>query len=396
MKLQHQSKFISALVLVILLTLLTALIIPFNAFAISIDEKLLIIIDDASEKVIMDETSTKYVEIKHLSEVTDKDLNHIAYAVSSDIAKTEFVNDIIQYGFNNNARIYLYGNLTIAEFKSILDIATYSIQTNIYSCNNAVKQSATMYFSEEQEQNKVEQIISLSKDNRHQSLIVSAFEASLSTLEEIIIDHYVDTFVNPYSRTTLVQNSFNHRTYPKMKGSNQIFTTYYLNMDYYLYQFDNESISDYDYFAIRINITPSSTLEYTWDSLECTSFQVKLELPYSSDQIYEYGPYSSNKAKDINVSLGVSSSGVSGSIGFTFSPGSGPSVNTVYNANNRTIQWEVKKHWFFGAKLDNCLYPFGATWASKGKLAAIDVSTYTVVSRENTSDWNKIQVRYSY
>lgn len=167
-------------------------------------------------------------------------------------------------------------------------------------------------------------------------------------------------------------------------------------MDYYLYKVEDEAIANYDYFAIRVNVNPIfDDPNYNFDALKCTALKVKLELPYGTDHFYEYGPGSTSKAKNISVNLGFGNSGVSGNIGFNFAPGSNPTIDTTYNSSNRTVLWHVKQYWFFGSYLTNAMYPFGATWASAGNLAAINISNY-VEFQDYESRWNEIQVRYSY
>ncbi len=397
-KLQHLLYVVVGILLVI--SIITC-IAPLKAFAATstFDSRLLVIVEDSAEKPSLDDEDSDMVEFKHLSEISSKDSGHIAYAVSKTIANNSDVNSIIKYAFNNlDARIYIYGDLTISEFKEILGIDAYSVQTDIYDEDGITGEKANMTFSEEQEQNKIEQIICLSKNPKYQSLIVSAPNATLTSLENIIIKHYSDTFVNPMLYATIVQNAFNYRNYTYFSpGTDYIMDNCYLNMDYYLYKIEEENVADYDYFAIRVNVNPIHDYHPAIGSnLPCTSFQVKLNLPYSSDHIYEYGPYSSSKAKDINVSLGFGDSGVSGSIGFTFSPGSGPTVNANYNSANRTVSWEVKQYWFFGSRLNDAIYPFGASWASTGRLAAINISTFVEFDKAYKSNWNEIQVRYSY
>lgn len=367
-----------------------------SAMTSNINTKLLVILDDSKQEPLFSDEYNEIVEFVHLSDISLSDNNHIAYAVTKEIAQNKCVNSILKYSYiNNDARIYIYGNLTISEFKDIMDINAYSVITDIYNESGAIGETANMSFSKEQEDNKVEQIISLSQNPQYQSLIASVPNATSEILENIIINHYAETFVNPMTYATIVKNGFNYRNYANFYSDpNTPIDFAYLNIDYYLYKIEEESVADYDYFAIRVNVNP--ICENTALRLQCEDFQVKLTLPKTSDHIYEYGPYSTNKANNINVQLGFGNSGVSGSVGFTFAPGSSPDINTSYNSTNRTVLWKVDRHWFFGASLNNKLYPFSASWASAGRYAAIDISSYANFANDHKSSWNDIQVRYSY
>lgn len=384
--------------------MLIAVILPLISSTLNVvaesslpDIKLLIVVDDGREKPLLTEDQMELIEIKSVSEISERDKNHIAYATSKSIAENENVNIILRDAFINvDARIYVYGGLTIAEFKDILEIEQYSIQTDIYDQNGIIEQKAYMSFSEEQEEGKVEQVICLSNNPNYQSLIVSAVTATYDDLESIIMGHYFDTFYNPMLYATIVQNSFNYRTYAHFSGDILV-TTCYLNMDYYLYKIEDELIEDYDYFAIKANVnTVYESPSVNTGEVQCTEIQVQFALPYTSDHFYDFGPASTNKANNINVELGFGDTGIAGNISFNFSPGNSPTINTTYNSVNRTILWKVSRYWFFGASLNNALYPFGASWASSGRLAAINISTYLVVEDSCKSDWNEVQVRFSY
>ena len=395
-------KYLSYLILsIVFLTACFSTFFSFSTASVTaetadINTKLLIILDDSKQKPVLPDEYDDIVECVYLSDVSMADSTHIAYAVTKDIAQNEYINSILKYAYKeNDARIYIYGNLTISEFKSIMNIDTYSVLTNIYGENGAIGETAKMSFSKEQEDNKVEQIISLSQNSRYQSLIASVPNASSEILESIIVSHYADTFVHPMTYSTLVQNAFNYRTYANFYSDpNSPLDFAYLNIDYYLYKIEEEAITNYDYFAIRINVNPICENEVL--RLACEDFQIKLSLPKADDHVYEYGPYSTNKASNIYVEVGYGNSGVSGSIGFTFSPGSSPDIDASYNSNERTILWKVGRHWFFGSSLNNCLYPFGASWASSGRYAAVNISSYVNFGHDHKSGWNEIQVRYSY
>lgn len=361
----------------------------------NVDNRLMVIVDDSTSYPILTEEQSQIIVYKHLRDITEGDCNYLAYAASKEVACNENITKIIREAYNNiESRIYIYGNLTINEFKNILKIDEYCIDTEIYNETGITGEKAKMHFSEEQELNKVEQIISLSKNSNYQSLMVSAPKAVESQMELIIIEHYIETFVGFNQKIKLVQNAFNYRNYPYM-GDIQL-TTCYLNLDYYLYKSDDEDIVDYDYFAIMVNANPIyDNPSVSMGTLSCTNLQVKLSLPYSKDHFYEYGPHSTSRATNIGVSIGYSGSGVSGTLNFTFSPGSRPSVDASFNSTSREILWSINRYWFFGQDLNNELYSLGASWASYGKLAAVDIYSFVTFADCN-SEWNKIQVRYSY
>lgn len=96
-----------------------------SAMTSNINTKLLIILDDSKQKPSFPDEYNDIVEYVYLSDVSMSDNTHIAYAVTKEIAQNEYVNPILKYAYmENDARIYIYGNLTISEFKNIMDIDT--------------------------------------------------------------------------------------------------------------------------------------------------------------------------------------------------------------------------------------------------------------------------------
>lgn len=79
-----------------------------------INTKLLIILDDSKQKPVLPDEYDDIVECVYLSDVSMADSTHIAYAVTKDIAQNEYINSILKYAYKeNDARIYIYGNLTM-------------------------------------------------------------------------------------------------------------------------------------------------------------------------------------------------------------------------------------------------------------------------------------------
>jgi len=383
----------------VLFVLVIFLSIPINqAFADiqEIDLRLLIIVGDTAQKPSIDEEQAEMIECKTVSEISESDNNHIAYAAMADIAESDKISSLFRYAFSNyNARIYIYGALTISDFKNILGISTYSVETDIYDEKGKTDKKATLTFSEEQEDNKIEQIISLSKNPEYQSLIASVPMATTEKLEHIIIEHYINTFVNPllYS-TTIVSSHFDYRNYAYLGGTEKM-DDGYVSMDCVLYRLSDESDSEYDYFAIKVNATPVCSL------VPCSQLQVKLALRYSTDHFIEYGPSSTNRADSINVQLGFGVAGFSGGVGFTFAPGTGPTVTTTYSPADRSVLWKVDSYWLVGKPLNDAMYPFGASWASlqSRRKVFIEFSNRAAFSADHiyaTTNWHTVGMCYSY
>ena len=384
------TKTVALLLFIVLsaMSLISISLITVSAYNETVDTRLLVILGDETD--ISTLPLQENVIYKKYSDMSTYNNQHIAYAVSNSIASDSTVNQMIRDAYERDALIYIYGNLTIAEFKNIMGIDDFGISTNVYDENGITERKAFMHFDEEQELNKLEQIISFSRSEYKQKLIVTAPHANETDLIAIISDH----FCSRKSRTTLIYNSFDHRTYPLIGNAGSApLTTCYLSMDYYLYTVENETIEDYDYYALRVNVNPVYDNPSSWGKLSCTELGVRLVLPKANDHFYEYGPSSSNSANNINVNLSFGSTGISGGIGFTFSPGTSPDLSSSYNSANRTVSWEVTRR-LFGSDLNDAMYPFGATWASYGNDVSVDISNYVVFDAFD-SDWNTVQVRYS-
>lgn len=362
-----------------------------NAYAEEfIDTRLLMIVANESELDSFSDALPENTELITVDNFSHSSNKHIAYAVSQEMAENPDIQAVLQEMYlSSKARIYIYGDITIKHFNDILGISEYSVSIPMYDGDKQLDKKGTLYFGDEQVNNKLMQIICLSKNDKYQSLTVTGEKMNIKEMQDFIINHYNETFVNPYLRASIVKSNYAHKVLAL--GSNV-----YLNVDYILYKDNEESDSQYDYFALRTNVTAVNNQNVT--AADCDLIEVKHQLQYSSDHVTDYAPRDVSRATSVSVGLSYGPS-LSANIGISFGVGGGPTIDSTYNTAQSLTTWKVKRYWFFGGTFSNEMVSFGTSWASTGRLAAINVSTYARFigyKINHIANWDTQQVRYSY
>lgn len=155
--------------------------------------------------------------------------------------------------------------------------------------------------------------------------------------------------------------------------------------DYTLYRNFNETDSTYDYFRIE-----DVTQVQGYNGFTGYSLNVKHDIPFSSDEIRDWGPLSSSSSP-YTISLGYP-----WNITFTFNMTGNPSVtNTASLANNWT-NWYVTNR--LTRNLNGVIFRPQTAWASTGTYAGIDLVHSALFHNgfEAYSADGTIQVRYDY
>ena len=179
--------------------------------------------------------------------------------------------------------------------------------------------------------------------------------------------------------TTIVKSGFNYRSY--------LTSSVYANMDFILYRDLSELDPIYDYFAVKTNVYTSG--------MSTSRIETEHRLPFSSDELIDYGPGDISKAGTVSVSLNLSGSS---SISYSFSVDGKPSIDASINAVDDYCSWIITRHWFFGELVDE-LFSLSTSWASTGTYAGTNVKFRALFDYgidSFYSPWTTVQIRYDY
>lgn len=376
-----------------LLFLSTAFILQPNVQAseASINQNLLLITDNEEETNSLDPSLLKNTNVISLNQFSSSD-RHVAYAISSialsrkDSNLASFLEFMLKSG---NSRVYVYGDLTIDQYKHFFNLSSFSVQIPRYDSFSELPTTGKLDFCDCQTITKQRQIICLSENKSYPSITVSGNKMSSIEQQEFIIQNYNETYVSQHSRSTIVQSGYQHKIIaygPRL----------YLNIDYLLYKNNDESDPSFDYFALKTNATAVNNNCETAGN--CDLLEIKNQLDYSSDSIIDFAPKSTKRASNINASVNLGGN-PSASIGISFQTDSGPEIKTTYDQANRITDWKVSRFWLFGKTFNNELRSFGTSWASTGNLASVSISSYArfVGNKINhIAGWDTRKVTYRY
>ncbi len=284
---------------------------------------------------------------------------------------------------NYGARVYLFGDLTINDYKRLIGAERFGADASIFDEKGITKETAFVFLSPEQESNDVFNIISFAKsdERKHMLAKVSDHNKTSADLTAEYIRIIADDFdLNESIKSiTIVKSGFNYRSY--------LTSSVYANMDFILYRDFSELDPDYDYFAIKTNIC---TYGYSTSRIEAEH-----RLPFPSDELIDYGPGDISKADSVSVNLSLCGSS---SISYTFSVDGKPSIDASYYAVDDYCTWIINRYWFLG-ELVNELFSLGSSWASTGTYAGTNVKFRALFNYgidSFYSPWTTIEIRYNY
>ncbi len=373
--------FVVLITLFCLVTINVASIVTFAAER-QIVEKLLVITNEETSAIFENSEDYENIEFVDIDSVDDSFSNYISYAVAIADSMNANINQILRNAYNDiGSKIYIYGGLTLNDYKEILSINDLYINMNASDSNGAVTNAIKMRFDGEQEDNKKEAIIGLTRNSNSQSLTVTGEGLTQEECINIIIEHFNSTFVPSKNReTVIIYSSYGHRVY-----STQL-STAFVNVDYILYREQAEEDPTYDYYALKTNVTGTQTNPDTQiGRVSFTGLEVKHKLVNSSDNVTDYAPKDVNRATNVGVSLNIGTNGLS--IGINFTSGAGPTIDSSYDVNTKEVQWKVSRYWLFGRPFSGDMFTFGTSWATRSK-ASIDVSTHATFSVVNNFSYN--------
>lgn len=304
--------------------------------------------------------SEEYYDIDILDNIDNKRLvSYAAIALPSNI-QTDYDINI------NSTRCYIYGELTISDYKSLTGLNEFALDIDIESIGENKSSTIKQYFDKEYEETQVFNIIGFGT-----SALLCSLGDDIDTkyMNCVYLYNILDDcvkFLAPKTRSTIIESKFEFTTamFGGVKGGGVA------HMDYTLYRNYDEESTVYDYFAIKTR---------TWLTSEDgkkTEINTKYVLPNKSDNLLETGPASVNNAGSLSVSVGFGTSGVSGSIGFSVDLSNvSPNIKRTEDYTNDTVEWAMTQRTWFPKYLNGVSLECAATWASlaSNHVAAIDV-----------------------
>lgn len=309
----------------------------------------------------------------------------------------EKLTDEIQKAWASGCEVYLYGDLTIQKYKTMVGLDRFTLEVNLHNCNGEVIQKATQYFEPEYEENERFDIISYGSIR---PLLVKAESGSgLKNHADMSVWNYLECIVGHFKRMNQSQRS---DTYidcgfdiVKIWGENNQFSNH---MEYFLYRNYDEELENYDFFGIKTHVWVENSVGTV------TGIQTKYALPFSSDNLIDTAPASYTNIGALDVSVGWGLTDPEMTIGYTKDLSNCyPTISHSTNYGTDTVEWMMSPRSFLPLPLDGNNLICSATWASWGiHTAAVDLYYNGVVEvgsngvHSLTPGYTKYQMRFEY
>lgn len=294
------------------------------------------------------------------------------------------------FAFENGLLVYLYGELTIEDYKRTLGLNDFSLRDDIYYIGKGKTEKTVTYFDKAFECSEVYNIISYGN-----SALLCKFNSTpdLSNYYKAVSEDFCGNNASTgINSTTVLTSKFNMVTY---WGTNN---RYSVHFNYTLYRETAEVDNQYDYLAIK---TTAWVIPGT--ATEVEEIDTKYILPYASDHLMETAPASQKNIGTLNVSLSFGDGTVKGTIGYSIDlSDSCPTIKRTQDLANGTVEWALTKRAIFAKNIDDATLVPVASWASTGKMAAIDlyyggkVSFGTNNQYISDSGYTRVPIRFSY
>lgn len=338
---------------------------------------------DISESIITNFNLFDYISVSDVSESMINDYKAIALPIAND----ELM-EVARVAYNQGVLVYLYGQLTINDYKEYVSIESFTLSTKLYDSNETVCDTVEQGFDADFESTEIYNVICYSNNT-----LMCKFGDTPKNVNYLVaaLNNCIETNVGGKTRATIVQSAFDFTTY---WGTNNQFASH---LDYTLYREMDELDSTYDYFAIKTR---------TWvtcGSAKVTGIMTKYGLPFSSDNLLETGPESQSNIGSLSGSIGFGDGKVNGSIGYSIDlSDQNPTIERTEDYSADTVEWILTPRTWFPKSINDAFLVCVASWASTGKYAGIDVSYQGVVNIGSNSQYptsagyTEIPVRFSY
>lgn len=397
-----QLRFLSSLiVLAIVFT-----VVPTSAASFDSQAGKILFVTDATEysRMISADVLPYDDVMTDVATLNNIDVNMVSNYEAVVLPFGEETNVIARTAYENGSVVYLYGELSIQDYKKSVGVENYALTVPIYKTDGTIGE-VVQFFDATYEENEIFNVISYSDyallckiSQEIPDDLVAVYEQQES-ISESVDNIYLTAVENNFSALksramarTVVDSDFDITNY---FGPDNAFS---VHLDYTLHQNDSDRDPDYDYFGIKTRIWVDN------NSGMVSRLQTKYELPYSSDNLLETGPTSQSNVGELTVEVGYGESGPSGSISYSIDlSDTNPTIHRTVDYTNDIVEWEMTPRTILPIYLDGDNFDCCATWASSGSsFAAVDVF---YAGRVNVgpdgihpvdSGYDKVQVRFRY
>lgn len=361
-----------------------------TAFAYSIKNKVLFVVADNYEKenlemqCIENEFESDFYDVEIFSNLNMEKMNsYIAIALPYNLAKGTNICKCI-----STERIYLYGELTIKEYKEVTSINDFGLDVNINDANGNTYGTARQYLDESFEKINKFNVVCYGEVN---TLLCSIEGEDIALFKYLynVIDNFEIIIQSKMQRATILESKFDFTNDINSQRAYGV-----AHMDYTLYRNYNEEDVNYDYFGIRTKVWVTRRSS----SSNVKEMKTKYELPNSNDNMLETGPASSENTGNLNVSIGFGQSGLNATIGFSIDLSSYvPNIVRTEDYTNDIVEWSLTEKTWSPKSINEATQDCVATWASLSSNATAAINIYfTGTVAVDTSLGNQRLVTGSY
>jgi hypothetical protein len=364
--LNKTAKFSLVLVMCILLLFSIFFSSYVSAFAYSNKNRVLFVVADNDEKEMLEEQCVEnefyneFYDVEILSSLSFEELNtYTAVALPYELINNSNICQVASI-----ERIYLYGALTINEYKSVVGINDFEIDININDASNDNIKTVRQYLDESYENTTIFNVICYGKDN---TLLCSIEGDNILLYKYLynIMDNFSIINQQKKQRVTNIESKFD---FTRDIGGARVYGV--AHMDYTLYRDYDEQDATYDYFGIKTKVWVAT-------SNDVKEIKTKYELPNTSDNLLETGPESTNEAGTLNISVGFGTAGPSVTIGYTVDlSNSKPKIVRTEDYTNDTVEWLLTKDSTSTNNINNATQDCIATWASLSSNSTATINVY--------------------
>lgn len=276
---------------------------------------------------------------------------------------------MLREALQRNCKIYVYGDISVKEFKELLDLQIFEIGSGLDE--NNIQTTETVQFTQEQEE-KPMGFISYSLRAEDSYTIAARLPLDFARIEEAIIADYLET--KPIAtRSFEIASSMVHLKTYGFEGNFYDFT-HYLDTNIILYKDTGDIDTNYDYYVVE------SVTNVVGDKGKTLSVRHK-----SLSDVLDYSPKSVESTSTITISLGIA--GIDGS----FPINANPSVSGAMGVDGRydCVDWTIGRYWLAGQDIDTNAYTLASKWRNTQ-----DGSGGVVIRTEG--EWNAHKTKPEY
>lgn len=311
------------------------------------------------------------------------------YEIAAPITLSDQLTPLLREAYTDEKKVYLYGELTIEQYKDVLNLDKYGVDVSIEvnDAKTGMKQNkpAFMTFSDEYISDKIQNVVALRENDTNGLLATVPKNDDGSYNTSLLMKAVIDDVI-PHTQfgtsATLVDSDYDITTYDYLGN--------YAVLDWRLYQ-ESDSDPDYDYFAIRTNVSCEGSY------FEGTEIWVNDDLAYPADEYIDSDPGDSTETTSFSVSLDFGEE-ISGGISWDFEFDNAPEVDRTVSLSSDYAHWTCIED-LYG--LGGEVFSPGMSWASTGTLAGIDLEFRgyfynSQLAEGQYTDWGSVEVRYNY